>query len=81
MPTVAWVDTAAIHEGEPLYRVIADVEGAAAEIERLFEDDAYHRRAGERARAYFAATHSREEVLARYGQLLRELTERPEAVA
>jgi glycosyltransferase involved in cell wall biosynthesis len=81
VPTVAWVDIGASYDGEPLYPVVGSLEQAAAEIERLFADPARHRREGERSRAYFGATHSPREALARYNALLRELAERPRAAA
>ena len=81
VPAVAWVDIAARHQGEPVYRVVSELDQAVEEIERLFESDAYHRRASERSREYFAATHSPGEVMARYNTLLRGLAEQPRAVA
>ncbi len=81
VPAVAWVDIGASYDGEPLYRVVADVGEAAAEIERLFDDGAHFRRASERSRSYFAATHSRGEVIARYNELLRELVGQSRAAA
>ncbi len=82
VPAVAWVDIAARHQGEPVYRVVSEVDEAVEEIERLFDNAAYHRRASARSREYFAATHSPREVMARYGALLGELAAgRSEAVA
>ena len=81
VPVVAWVDTGARYDGDPLYRIVDSVDKATAEVERLFTSEAYHRRASERTRAYFRATHSPEEVIARYDVLLRDLVEQPRAAA
>ena len=81
VPAVAWVDIAARHQGEPVYRVVSELDEAVAEIERLFENGAYHRHASARSRDYFAATHSPGQVMARYNALLAELTGQSKAVA
>jgi glycosyltransferase involved in cell wall biosynthesis len=73
VPTVAFVDIGARLRGEPLYPVVAKVEAAAAEIERLFIDERHWRLASARCREYFDSTHSLPRVLARYEGLLDEL--------
>jgi len=70
IPTVALIDVGARWQGKPLYCVAADLEMAAAEIDRLFDDDLYRTRAAVRCRDYFAATHSSEAVLAGYRPIL-----------
>ena len=70
IPTVAMIDVGARWQGKPLYCVAADLDRAAAEIERLFDDDLYRARAASRCRDYFAATHASEAVLARYRRIL-----------
>ncbi len=77
VPTVAFVDIGARLHGEPLYRAVERVEVAAAEIERLFADDGYWKRASARCREYFDGTHSIPKVLARYEELLHELVRDP----
>jgi glycosyltransferase involved in cell wall biosynthesis len=77
VPTVAFVDTGARLRGEPLYRVVERVEEAAAEIEQLFADDGYWKRASARCREYFDGTHSIPKVLARYEELLHGLVRGP----
>jgi len=73
VPTVAFVDTGARLGGEPVYRVVEQVEEAAGEIDRLFTDDAYWARASARCREYFGSTHSTPKVLERFEGLLGEL--------
>ncbi len=73
VPTVAFIDTDAQLRGEPLYPVVADVEEAAAEVERLFTDEQHWRRTSRRCREYFDSTHSTATVLARFESLLGEL--------
>lgn len=70
IPTVALSDVGAQWKGKPLYCVAADLDMAAAEIERLFDDDLYRVRAALRCREYFAATHASEAVLTRYKRIL-----------
>lgn len=70
IPTVALIDVGARWQDKPLYCVAADLDMAAAEIERLFDDDLYRARAAARCRDYFAATHASAAVLARYQHLL-----------
>jgi glycosyltransferase involved in cell wall biosynthesis len=66
VPTVAFVDTGARLRDEP-------VEEAAAEVERLFTDEAHWARASARCREYFGSTHSTPKVLERFERLLGEL--------
>ena len=73
VPTVAFVDTGARLRGEPVYRVVEQVEEAAREVERLFTDEAYWARASTRCREYFGSTHSTSKVLERFEGLLGEL--------
>ena len=73
VPTVAFVDTGARLDGEPLYRVVEHVAEAASEVERLFSDEAHWARASARCRKYFDSTHSTPKVLERFGRLLGEL--------
>ena len=72
VPTVAFVDTGARLRGEPLYHVVEKVEEAAAEVERLFADEAHWQRASARCREYFGGTHATAKVLARFERLLGE---------
>jgi glycosyltransferase involved in cell wall biosynthesis len=74
VPTVAFFDAGARLRGEPLYPVVALAEQAAAEVERLFADDAHWRRAAARCREYFDRTHSTATVLAHFESLLGELS-------
>jgi glycosyltransferase involved in cell wall biosynthesis len=73
VPTVAFVDTGARLRGEPVYRVVERLDEAAAEIERLFTDEAHWARASARCREYFDSTHSTSKVLERFEGLLDEL--------
>jgi len=73
VPTVAFVDTGARLRGEPVYRVVGRLDEAAAEIERLFTDEAHWARASARCREYFGSTHSTSKVLERFERLLGEL--------
>jgi glycosyltransferase involved in cell wall biosynthesis len=77
VPTVAFVDTGARLNGELLYPIVNRVEEAAAEIERLFTDEAHWKHAAVRCREYFAGTHSIPRVLARFEALLHELVQQP----
>jgi len=72
VPTVAFIDTGARLRSEPIYSVVAGVEAAAAEVERLFTDESYWQRASMRCREYFSSTHSASTVLAHYERLLNE---------
>jgi glycosyltransferase involved in cell wall biosynthesis len=73
VPTVAFVDTGARLRGEPVYRVVGRLDEAAAEIERLFTDEAHWARASARCREYFGSTHSTPKILERFEELLGEL--------
>lgn len=74
IPALATVDVGARVGGEAIYRVFANIDEAAEEVERLYEDAAYWQRASARSLEYFRGTHSTEEVMARYAQLFEELT-------
>lgn len=73
VPALAFIDVGARQDGRPLYRVATDAAAAAAEIDRLFDDDIYRARAAARCRDYFAATHGSAEVVARYSRLFDAL--------
>jgi glycosyltransferase involved in cell wall biosynthesis len=73
VPVVASVDVGARTGGGPLYPVFDRVDEAAAEIERMFEDQAHWSAASARALQYFAATHGPDEVLARYARVFDAL--------
>ena len=73
VPSVAFFDAGARLDGEPVYPLVADIEAAAAEIERLFADQAHWQRVSARCREHFQRTHSTPTVLARYEALLHEL--------
>jgi len=73
VPTVAFVDTGARLRGDPVYRVVERLDEAAAEIERLFTDEAHWARASARCHEYFGSTHSTSKVLERFERLLGEL--------
>lgn len=75
VPTLAFIDVGARLNDKPVYRVLADADDAVAQIERLFVDSDYEARAAADSRAYFAATHASDEVLARYQRVLDELGE------
>lgn len=77
VPTVAFIDTGARLRGEPIYPVVARMEAAAAEVERLFTDAAHWQRASKRCREYFGSTHSTSTALAHYQGLLSELLPEP----
>jgi glycosyltransferase involved in cell wall biosynthesis len=68
VPTLATVDV-----GTPVNTVFSTTDQAAAHIERLFCDQPYWQAAAARCREHFRATHSPDEVLARYRQLFDEL--------
>ncbi|HEX8963283.1 MAG TPA: glycosyltransferase family 4 protein [Rhodocyclaceae bacterium] len=76
VPTVAFIDVGARLDGAPVYPVAKDAAEAAAQIERLFEDDIERAHAGARCRDYFAARHSSHETLACYRRVLDELVDR-----
>jgi len=73
IPTVASVDVGARANGELIYPKFQQLEEAAAEIERLFDDPSYWEKRSQSVREYFESTHSSAEVLARYSALLQEL--------
>jgi glycosyltransferase involved in cell wall biosynthesis len=73
VPTVAFIDIGSRLRGEPLYRVVEEVEEGAAELERLFTDEEHWSRASARCREYFSSTHSTSTVLARFEGLLNEM--------
>jgi glycosyltransferase involved in cell wall biosynthesis len=73
VPTVSTVDIGARSDGEPVYPMVQDAEGAAAEVERLCADELYWARASARCRGYFEANHSPAQTLARYERLFGEL--------
>jgi glycosyltransferase involved in cell wall biosynthesis len=73
VPSVAFFDAGARLNGEPVYPLVADIEAAGAQIERLFDDELYWQRISARCRQYFERTHSTPTVLARYEALLHEL--------
>lgn len=81
VPTVAFLDVGARLHGKPVYPVVGNAAEAAAEIERLFDDDIERARVSARCREYFAATHSPHEVLSRYRRLLDELVARKACAA
>jgi len=73
VPTVGTLDVGARLDGEPVYPHFEDLGAIAAQIEKLFQDEASWKAASARCREYFERTHSPAEVLARYSSLLREL--------
>jgi glycosyltransferase involved in cell wall biosynthesis len=68
VPIVSTVDV-----GVPINRVFSEVEEGAREIDALFEDEAGWAEASSRAREYFRATHSPEQVLRQYGELIEKV--------
>jgi glycosyltransferase involved in cell wall biosynthesis len=68
VPVVATVDV-----GVPMNRVFSGIEQGAAQVEALFESEAQWADASSRAREYFRATHSPDQVLRRYGELLMQV--------
>ncbi|QDX81069.1 hypothetical protein B9N43_07320 [Denitratisoma sp. DHT3] len=77
VPTVAFIDVNARLAGSSIYRVVAGVEEAAAEIERLFRDELYYMHASLRCREYFSGTHGAAAVLERFARVLASLCESP----
>jgi glycosyltransferase involved in cell wall biosynthesis len=73
VPTVSTVDVGARTDGHGVYPVVADVEQAAAEVERLFADQLHWARASARCREYFDANHSPAQTLARYEKIFGSL--------
>ena len=73
VPSVAFIDTGARRQGEPVYCVARDLDEAVGEIARLCSDDTYRARASHRCREYFADTHSSAEVVARYASVFSDL--------
>lgn len=73
VPTVAFIDVNARLAGSSIYRIVARVEEAAAEIERLFSDDIYCMHASLRCREYFSRTHGNAAVLERFARVLASL--------
>jgi glycosyltransferase involved in cell wall biosynthesis len=80
VPTVAFFDVAARLHDEPVYRVTANSEQMAEEIERVFDDAAYRARQAARCSHYFAATHSIPQVIGRYERLFAQLSGEAEAM-
>jgi glycosyltransferase involved in cell wall biosynthesis len=58
VPTVAFVDTASRDAQGPVYDVAADIDAAAAGVERLMSDDAAWAKASARVAAHFRRHHS-----------------------
>jgi glycosyltransferase involved in cell wall biosynthesis len=81
VPTVAFLDVGARLHDKPVYPVVKDVAEAAAEIERMFDDDIERAQASARCREYFAATHSSHETLSRLRRMLDELVARKAGTA
>lgn len=75
VPTVAFIDIGARLQDKPIYHVAQDLTDAIGEIERLFSNELYRRRAADRCREYFAETHSPAGVLAHYQRLLAKLAD------
>ncbi len=76
VPTVSTVDVGARTQengGQPVYPIVASVEDAAAEVERLFADQLHWARASARCREYFDANHAPAQTLARYEKIFKEL--------
>ncbi len=67
VPVVSSVDV-----GAPMNRLYSEIEGAVKQIETLFENEGEWADASLRAREYFRATHSPEQVLRQYGQLIEK---------
>jgi glycosyltransferase involved in cell wall biosynthesis len=68
VPVVSSVDV-----GVPMNRVFGDIDEAVQQIEVLFESEADWADASARAREYFHATHSPDQVLRQYGALLEKV--------
>lgn len=74
VPTVASVDISARVDGKPLYDTFSQVEEAAGQVERLFEDQLAWARASARCFEYFNREHGGAEILRRYTELFESLT-------
>ena len=79
IPTVAFTDVGARFEGQPVYPVVDSLDAGAREIERLLVDQKAWARSGQRAHAYFVATHSDHVILERFREVLADLGIRDES--
>jgi glycosyltransferase involved in cell wall biosynthesis len=68
VPSVATVDV-----GAPVHKVFGDADAGAAEIERLFIDDAHYRKASNACLEYFSRVHSSDAVLKQYAAVFEGL--------
>src|SRR5262249_16173743 len=68
VPVVSTVDV-----GVPVNRLFREVEEGAHHIQTLFQDEAQWAAASASAREYFGATHSPEQVLRQYGELIERV--------
>jgi glycosyltransferase involved in cell wall biosynthesis len=69
VPVVSSVDV-----GVPMNRLYREVDEAVRHIEALFADDGEWRAASQQALAYFGATHSPEQILKQYAQLIEKVS-------
>ena len=76
VPTVGFVDTGSRQDGQAVYAIADDIDGACSEVERLMADDIHWKSSAARARAFFAANHSVEAVVGQYEREIARLCAR-----
>jgi glycosyltransferase involved in cell wall biosynthesis len=77
VPTVAFVDTGSRRGGQPVYDIAADVDEAAARVDRLMRDDVLWQHTSQRVLAHHRETHSVESVMDLYEREFQHLAKRP----
>ena len=68
VPVVSSVDV-----GVPMNRIFGEVAEAARQIDELFSDESEWQAASQKALAYFRATHSPEQIVRQYAQLIEQV--------
>jgi hypothetical protein len=76
VPTVGFVDPGARRRGRPVNHLVADLEHARAEVDRLMSDDLAWRDASQRSLAHFRDSHSVEAVMGAYAREIDRLMRR-----
>jgi glycosyltransferase involved in cell wall biosynthesis len=74
IPTVSFIDTASIEDGEPVTSTATDLDDAAARVHRLMSDDLAWHQASQRSARHFRRVHSVEAMLTGYEHLLAGLS-------
>lgn len=76
LPTVAFIDTASVHDGLPVYEPAADLEHLQRQVERLMREDILWQQQSHRAEAFFRERHSVEAIVGLYERELARVPPR-----